>query len=397
MLWTTALDDASGGDDPAAAGALVSRRDPGNNPPDGGAAMSQRNEFDLTRTLLQILTIGVLIAAAFWILQPFLVAVLWAATVVIATWPLLVGLESAFGGRRGPAVAVMTLALLLVVIVPLAYGVDALVGNTDRIVAWSHSLATMKIPPPPQWLASLPLVGEKIVLRWSEAASLPPDQLAERLAPYGQQIGLWLVHQVGGIGKLVGQFLLTVIVSAIFYVNGETVARGVLAFARRLAGSQGEEAAVLAAMAVRGVALGVVVTAALQTSLTAVGLLLAGVPFAPVLVAIVFVLCIAQLGPLLVVLPSTWWVYSVYGSVAATVFFAWGLGCGLMDNFVRPVLIRRGADLPLLLIFAGVFGGLLAMGVLGLFLGPVLLAVGYTVLASWVQDREERPPAAEPN
>lgn len=356
--------------------------------------MSQRNEFDLTRIVLQLLTLGILIAATLWVLQPFAMAVLWAATIVIATWPLLAGLEGMFGGRRGPAVAVMTLALLLVLIVPLAYGVEAIVGNTDRIVAWSKSLATREIPPPPDWLASLPLVGQKAASSWREVASLSPDQLAERLAPYGQAVGLWFVQQVGSIGMLVGQFLLTVVVSAILYANGETAARGVVAFARRLAGTHGEEAVMLGAMAVRGVALGVVVTAALQTGLVAVGLLVAGVPFASLLVAIVFVLCIAQLGPLLVVLPAAWWVYSTSGTVAGAVFLVWGVVCGVMDNFVRPVLIRRGADLPLLLIFAGVIGGLLAMGVLGLFLGPVLLAVGYTVLVDWVADGEEPPPVS---
>lgn len=356
--------------------------------------MPQRNEFDLTRVVFQLLALGVLIAATFWILRPFLAAILWAATIVIATWPLLLALEAAFGGRRGPAVAAMTLALLLVLIVPLAYGVDALVGNTDRIVAWTKSLATRDIPPPPEWIASLPLVGAKAAARWSEAASLSPDELAERLAPYGHVVALWLVHQVGSIGKLIGQFLLTVIVAAILYANGETAARGVMAFARRIAGAQGEEAVVLGAMAVRGVALGVVVTAALQTALMALGLVVAGVPFASVLIAVVFVLCIAQLGPLLVVLPTAFWVYSNHGGGAAAVFVAWGVACGVIDNFVRPVLIRRGADLPLLLIFAGVIGGLLALGVLGLFLGPVLLAIGYTVLADWVRDGEEQQPAA---
>jgi predicted PurR-regulated permease PerM len=157
-------------------------------------------------------------------------------------------------------------------------------------------------------------------------------------------------------------------------------------FSRRLAGERGDRVTVLAAMAVRGVALGVVVTALLQSVLGGIGLAIAGVPFATVLTAVMFVLCIAQIGPILVLLAATAWVYSDSGAAWGTFMLVWSLVVGLMDNVVRPVLIRKGADLPFLLIFSGVVGGLVAFGVIGIFVGPVVLAVAYTLLNDWVAE-----------
>lgn len=344
---------------------------------------------DLPRAMLQVLALGFLIFSTLWIASPFLVAVTWATTIVVATWPLFLGLQHMLGGRRGPAVAVITLALVLLLVIPLSFGIDALVSNTDQIIEWSKSIATLQIPAPPDWVQTLPLVGAKIATRWGQVAQMNPDEFAGQLVPYTQAVALWIVDKGGSIGMLLINFLVTVVVCAILYSNGETAALEVRRFARRLAGAQGEEAVCLAAQAIRGVALGVVVTAALQTTLVAAGLAVAAVPFAPLLVALTFVLCIAQIGPLPVLIAVTIWLYWTSGAGWGVGFLIWSLLCGLMDNFVRPVLIRRGADLPLLLIFSGVIGGLLAMGIIGLFIGPVVLAVAYTLLTDWVSDGED--------
>lgn len=350
--------------------------------------MTARTAFDLPRVTFQLLALGILIATTVWIVQPFLTALAWATTIVISTWPMMLSVERMFGGRRGPAVAVMTLTLLFLLVGPLSWGIDALIGNTDAIVEWTKSLATLTIPQPPTWLEALPLVGNQGTQRWRELAALNPEELATRLAPHAQSFALWMVQQVGSFGMLLVQFLMTVAISGILYANGETAAAGTTAFAHRLAGTSGANAARLAAQAIRGVAMGVLVTAILQTSLVAVGLAVAAVPFASLLVPLVFVFCVAQIGPLLVMLPTVAWVWSTSGAAWGVGLLIWSMGCGLMDNFVRPVLIRRGADLPLLLIFSGVIGGLLAMGVIGLFLGPVVLAVAYTLLTQWVVEAE---------
>jgi predicted PurR-regulated permease PerM len=180
------------------------------------------------------------------------------------------------------------------------------------------------------------------------------------------------------------QFLLIVILSAVLYAGGEAWAAWARGFARRLADDRGDRMVVLAGQAIRGVALGVVVTALVQSILGGIGLAIVGVPFAGVLTTVMFALCIAQLGPILVLLGATAWAYHSLGAGWGTFMLVWALVVGLLDNFLRPILIKRGADLPLLLIFAGVIGGLVAFGIVGIFVGPVVLAVAYTLLDDWV-------------
>jgi predicted PurR-regulated permease PerM len=215
-----------------------------------------------------------------------------------------------------------------------------------------------------------------------------PAALAERLAPYIRTLSGWLLAKVGGVGAIMLQFLLAIAIAAILYANGETTASGLKRFARRVGGAQTENALTLAGQAVRAVALGVGVTALVQALLAGVGLAVAGIPFAGALTAVVFVLCVAQLGPTIVLLPAIVWLYWQGHSGWATGLLVWSIPVGMLDNFLRPALIKQGADLPLLLILPGVIGGLLAFGVIGLFIGPVLLAVGYTLLVAWVEEDE---------
>jgi predicted PurR-regulated permease PerM len=343
---------------------------------------SQRPE--LARTTLSVLFIFGLIAGSASVLRPFVAAFIWAAMIVVSTWPLLIRAERLLGGRRGPAVALMTVTLIGVVVLPLGLAVRALVAHLDDVPALHDAVSSVQIPRPPAWVGGLPLVGARIAGTWADLAAATPDELTARLEPYVSASATWFRHQAGTLAALLVQFLLTAILSAVLYAGGEAWGGWVRRFARRLAEERGDRAVVLAGQAIRGVALGVVVTALVQTTLGALGLVIAGVPFAGVLVAIMFMLCLAQVGPILVLLLATAWVYLHAGTVWGIVMLVWSLAVGFMDNFLRPVLIRRGADLPLLLIFAGVVGGLLSFGIIGIFVGPVVLAVTYTLLDDWI-------------
>ena len=346
---------------------------------------------DIARTTLQLLALGVLIASSFWILWPFLVAATWAGMIAVATWPLLVHAQAWLGGRRSLAVALMTIALLLILVAPLYLGIATVVENANTIADWSQSLATLAIPAPPAWVEAIPVVGASTARRWQELAAAGPEEMAAQVAPHARALALWFAGQVGSIGLLFVQFLLTVAIAAILYSRGEAAARGADRFARRLAGAQGERAVHLAGQAIRGVALGVVVTAIVQSTAAGIGLAVVGVPFAAILTVVIFMLCVAQLGPALVLFPAVVWIYATRGAVWGTGLLVWTVFCSTFDSFLRPMLIRQGADLPLLLIFAGVIGGLIAFGVIGLFIGPVVLAVAYTLLLHWV-DPDAGPP-----
>ena len=353
-------------------------------------------QHDLTRTTLAVLFIGILIAASFWIMRPFLSALIWATMVVVATWPVMLGIQARLWGKRSLAVAVMTLILLLVLVVPLSLAIAAIADNASRIAAWTKWLTEFKVPPPPDWVAGLPLVGARLQDFWQQVAATGIQEYAARFAPYAKTGTRWFIAEAGNFGLLFLQFLLIVIIAAIMYAGGESAAAWLKRFGRRLGGERGADAVVLAGQAIRGVALGVVVTAIVQSVLGGIGLALAGVPMAPVLTALMFMLCIAQLGPILVLLPAVVWVYWSGDSGWGTFLLAWALVVGSMDNFLRPYLIKKGADLPLLLIFAGVIGGMITFGLVGIFVGPVVLAVAYTLIDAWVEDDSRRglPPAA---
>jgi len=339
---------------------------------------------DITHTILAALCIGILIVSSFWVLRPFLISIIWAALIVVATWPILTWLETRLGGRRGLAVAVMTAAMLLVVFVPMMLVVLTIVNNAESITAQAKSLTSLSLSSPPDWIERTPLVGGKLAERWKVFASLSPEERLARVTPYARTVLQWLATQAGGIGMAMLQFLLTMIIAMILYARGEIVSEGVLSFARRLAGRQGEDVAVLAGKAVRGIVLGVVVTALVQAAVGGVGLFIVGVPAAALLTAVMSILCLAQLGPLLVLIPAIIWLYWSGQPAWGTVLLAFSAVAGTIDNVIRPFLIKKGADLPLLLIFAGVIGGLIAFGIIGLFIGPVALAVSYTLLKAWV-------------
>jgi predicted PurR-regulated permease PerM len=267
-------------------------------------------------------------------------------------------------------------------------GIATIAQNLDGIASRSKALLEFAGAPPPAWVESLPLVGGKLAARWRDLAAEGPEALSLRVAPYARVFSSWLLGEVGNLGAIMLQFLLAVAIASLLYLNGEAAGAGLQRFARRVGGVQTENALVLAGQAVRAVALGVGVTAIVQSLMAGIGLAVAGVPFAGALAALAFVLCVAQIGPLLVLLAAVGWLYWQGQTGWAIALLVWSIPVGTLDNFLRPVLIKRGADLPLLLILPGVIGGLIAFGVIGLFLGPVLLAVGYKLLAAWVQQGE---------
>jgi len=350
---------------------------------------------DLARTTLGVLFIGVLIVGSLWVLRPFIAPTIWSAMIVVSTWPMLRWFEARLWGRRSLAVVVMSLLIVMLLVVPLMLAIVTIVRHADDIVALVAIVTGYVLSPPPPWVAELPFIGEKAAELWTQAAAEGSKGLLAQIAPYADDIAKWSVGQAGSLGLVFVQFLLTVVLAAVMYAGAETGASAFLRFGRRLAGSYGEDAVVLGGMAIRGVALGVGVTAVVQAGLGGIGLAIVGVPLAGLLTAVMLLLCIAQLGPSLVMFPAVAWVYWSGDTGWGSFLLVWSLVVVTMDNFLRPALIKRGADLPLLLIFAGVIGGLLAFGLIGLFVGPVVLAVVYTLLQAWVKAGEDSPAATD--
>ena len=341
---------------------------------------------DISRDVLAVLFIVALIGSSIWILRPFLGAVIWATMIVVATWPLMITVQDWLWGKRALALTVMTLLLLCVLIVPLIFAIGTIVSNVDEIAAWTRSLSAFETPSTPDWVANLPLIGDKVVDLWDYVAAIGAHEIIAKAAPYAGGVIKWFATQVGGVGVLLVEFLLTVILAAAMYANGERATERIIRFGRRLAGAGGENAVLLAAQTIRGVALGVVVTALAQAVWGGVGLAIAGVPYAAVLTAVMLLLCVAQIGVVPVLGCAVAWLYWGGASAWGTFLLIWTIMAATMDNFLRPILIKKGANLPLLLIFAGVVGGLLAFGLIGIFVGPVILAVADTLLSAWINN-----------
>jgi predicted PurR-regulated permease PerM len=346
---------------------------------------------DLIGTTLGLLVVGLLIICCLWITRPFLPATVWAVTIAVATWPLLLRAQAVLWHSRTLAVALMTLIILLVFVIPFWLAIATILGHADQLMSLAQAATAFRVPTAPGWLQDLPLVGPRLGEAWNEFNNLGLSELAPKVAPYAGTLTQWFVGTIGSFGLLVVQFLLTAAIAAILYANGETAARLVMRFGHRLAGARGQEMVVLAADAIRAVAIGVMVTALVESAIGGAGLALVGVPLASVLTAVMFVFCLAQAGPGVVLIPAVIWMYALRSAGQATVLLAISIVAITVDNLLRPFLIRKEADLPMLLVLAGVIGGLAAFGLVGIFVGPAVLAVSYTLLQAWMTDDEPAP------
>ncbi len=341
------------------------------------------------RTALRLLVVGSLLLAVFYILRPFLPSMLWSAFIVIAVWPGLAWLRNRFRWSRARCALLLATILIAFVIGPLLAGMFTLAEHGEALFQDAKT-AVERIPDePPAWVGELPLVGSRLAEIWRDAAA-GGDSLRARLGPAVQASGRWLFSQVGAVGGLFLQFLLVVVFTLVFYLNGETLDEVGRRLADRIGGERALQARDQARQAVRAVALGVVLTALLQAGLALIGLLIAGVPLAILLAFVCFLLAIAQFGAALPLLAVAGWLYWGRGEAGWAAFMAvWGLVVvGGVDNIIRPMLITRGMSMPLTLVFLGVIGGLLAYGLIGVFLGPTVVAIAYTLLLAWLAEAQ---------
>ena len=360
--------------------------------PCGEQRVNPRTTVDLARILLLVVILSALMVGSLYVLRPFLPGLIWATTIVVATWPVMRAVQRRCGGRRWAATSVMLLILLFVIVLPLYQVISTLALHSGAIMAAVKSLPDYTLLAPPRWISSIPVAGPRVAEEWQRLSDAGAGGLLARLEPYLTMAARWLLSHAAIVGVFVMHMLITIIISGILYSQGDAAADFVKRFSNRLAGERGVAAVRLAGAAVRAVALGIVVTAVVQSALGGLGLWIAGVPAAGILTALMVMLCLAQLGPFLPMLGGVIWLFQNDMKVAAIVLLVWALVVATLDNLLRPILIKRGVNLSLLLILSGVLGGLVAFGIVGLFIGPVILAVTSTLLKAWIA--EVPPPAA---
>lgn len=347
---------------------------------------------DLLQILLSVLFISVIIIACLWIVRPFILGFAWAGTIVLSTWPVMLKLQHLLWGKRSLAVLVMTVLLLMLFIIPISLLVNSLVDNSGPVIEWATK-GNMALPTF-EWLHRVPIVGDKLYSLWNTLVESGGGAIMAKVGPYVGTTTTWFVGQAVHIGSFLVHCGLMLLFSILLYAKGESLGNGIRHFAFRLAGHRGDAAVLLAGQAIRAVALGVVVTALVQSVLGGIGLAMSGIPYATLLTVVMMFSCLAQIGPLVVLIPAIIWLYWTGDTTWGTVLLVWSCVVGTMDNFIRPLLIRMGADLPMVLILSGVIGGLIAFGMIGLFIGPVLLAVSYRLISVWMH--EAPPPQDDP-
>ena len=340
--------------------------------------------IDYPQIVFTLMLITLLIVACFWVVQPFILGFAWASMVVIATWPLMIKLQGLLWGRRSLAVVAMTLILILLFIIPIALLVNSLIDNSAPVIQWATS-GQMQIPRL-EWLKEIPMIGDKLFSSYHKLVAGVGGALMTQIQPYIGRTTGFFVAQAGHFGRLMIHLGLMLLFSVLLYWRGEQVGNGIRHFAFRLASRRGDAAVLLAGQAIRAVALGVVVTALVQGVLGGIGLAISGIPYATLLTVLMILFCLVQLGPLLVLVPAIVWLYWSGDTTWGTVLLVWSCVVGTLDNVLRPVLIRMGADLPMILILSGVIGGLFAFGMIGLFIGPVVLAVSYRLVSVWMHE-----------
>jgi predicted PurR-regulated permease PerM len=336
----------------------------------------------IERSIALLLVLGLLLGV-FAILKPFTTAILFGGALAIAAWPLRQALLRR-GLGRGLVSGLLLLLFLLVVALPVVILAPGLAAQLSQGAARLQAFFAGD-PAAPAWLAGLPVLGGKLAAAWEQAVQAGGD-VGSLLAPYSASLQGIVLGAAAALADSVVQVILSLIVAATFWTQGDAIAALLREVIHRLGGAAAEEALVVAAGAVRGVAYGVVGTAAVQAALLGFGLFLAGVPGAAMLGFLALLLAISQIGaPLMLAIwgGAAFWLFQGDRHAAGTFVIALGILVGTIDNILKPWLIGFGVRMPMALIILGVFGGFLSFGFLGLFIGPALIGVAMTLLQAW--------------
>ncbi len=335
--------------------------------------------------IAQVAAIALLVVGCLLVLQPFVTALLVAAIVCFTTWPVYQVIERLLRGRRGFAAATMTLLLIIIIVLPLALLAATLADSVTPAVNWLRDTFAGGLPGPPEWVRSIPLLGDSIDTGWREIAA-SREKLAEAMTKLTQPAQQGLLKAGLILGEGVIQLSFAAFIAFFFYRDGAALIEAARSLTDRVAGHLTSELFRVVGGTIQSVVYGLIGTAIAQAAAAVIGFLIAGVPGAVLLGFLTFMLSMLPVGPPLVWGGAALWL-SYQGSLGWAVFMAlYGFFViSGIDNVIKPLLISRGSDLPFVLVFLGVFGGVVAFGFVGIFLGPTLLAVGYGLARYWAR------------
>lgn len=351
----------------------------------------------LNRALEVTIRIGLVVLLAAWclqIVQHFIVPVIWGIIIAIATYPGYRWTRSLLGGRSGLAATLYTLLVLVVLVFPTVLLSGTLVDSAQSIAAQLSS-GTWAIPPPPEYVSEWPLIGEWLATFWSLASENLGAAL-RMIEPQLKTVGSWLLSAAAGAGFGILQFSVAIIIAGVLLTHSSGAHAAAHNIARRFVGDRGAEIADLAEATVRSVARGIIGLALIQTLLAGLGFLIAGVPGAGLWAMLCLIFAVLQLGIGIIMTPVAIYVFSTSDLLTAVLFLVWSVFVTLLESLLRPFLLGRGVEeVPLIVIFIGAFGGFLASGFIGLFVGSVVLVLGYKLFLAWLDEDQLTLPESD--
>jgi len=334
-------------------------------------------------TAIRISIVAILAYWSFSIFKPFLIPVIWAIIIAVAIFPLYQKFESFFGEKKKLSIVIFTLIALSLLVVPSFMVASSLI-ETGKEFADTIQKESFQIPAPPSKVADWPIIGDSLFSLWTSAS----ENLVETLSPYKDEfkmIANWFVSSTASIAGSILQFVISIIIASVFIANANSHKQFSQALFIKLAGETGKDFAELASATMRSVAQGVLGVAFIQATMAGLGLALIGVPFAGVWTAIILLLSIMQLPPILILGPIAVYVFSTAAMVPAVIFLIWSFIVSTSDAFLKPLFLGRGMDIPMLIILIGAIGGMMMNGIIGLFIGAVILAITYQLFIKWLQ------------
>lgn len=369
-------------------------REPPARPARTGRAFGSTRRIE---AIAGVVALSLLLLGVVLVMRPFFTALLWSMVLVFSTWPLYARLTTWLGHSRSMAALLMTLALAAAFVFPLAVLSSTIAENATRAIDLVRGLLEQGAPAPPSWIVSLPVVGDEIARTWTGLAR-DSGQFTEFVRPYLAVLRGWAISSGLAVGAEVVVLTLAVVISFFLYRDGPLVAAQVQLIGQQLVGDRVQHLIQVAGATVRGVVYGILGTSLIQAALATVGYYVVGAPGALFLGFVTFFLAFVPSGPPLVWGPLTFWLFSQGEAGLGVFLLVWGIVVvGAVDHFLKPVLISRESKLPLLLIFFGVVGGALAFGVVGVFLGPVLLAVTFALIRDWTALIQQALPVEPPS
>jgi predicted PurR-regulated permease PerM len=343
---------------------------------------------NMVESALRIGLLLVLLSFSFDIIRPFMTPILWGAIIAMAAFPLVKWLQPKIGGKRGLAATLVTLFFILALVLPTWSVTTTGIGGLKKAQVALED-GDVKVPPPPAGVQDWPLVGEKVFGVWS-AANQDLEGVLSKATPQIKELITTLLKRVGSSLLGVLMFVVSLIIAGGFMAYAEPCGNAAHRFFVRVGGPQmGGEWATLTVATVRSVLQGVVGVAIIQTILIAIGLFVAGVPGAPIWTVIILFLAIAQLPPLIILLPIMGYVFSTADTTTAVIFTVYQLVAGASDSFLKPMLMGRGLDIPMPVILIGAIGGMIMSGIIGLFAGAVILSIWYKLFGLWLEQEAQ--------